>query len=145
MSKAESAELIMKLYELRREEKMREARSWVVGFCPESIDDILATMVGPESAYLRMVISYWDMAATFVNHGAIDEDMFRETSGEHMMVFAKIEPFLDDLRAKFGNPNFLKNLDALVSRLPNYKEELEARREMIKRMLEASKAQAAQG
>jgi hypothetical protein len=144
MSKAESAELIMKLYDLRREEKMREARGWMVGFTPESIDDIMAVMVGPDSAYLRMVISYWDMAATFVNHGAIDEDMFRETSGEHMMVFAKIDPFLEDLRAKFGNPNFLKNLETLVSRLPNYKEELNTRREMIKRMIEASKAQAAQ-
>jgi hypothetical protein len=140
MSKAESAELIMKLYDLRREAKMREARNWMVAFFPESVEDILAAMVGPDSSYLRMVISYWDMAATFVNHGAIDEDMFRETSGEHMVVFSKVEPFLEDLRAKFGNPNFLKNLETLVSRLPNYKEELDARREMMKRMIEASKA-----
>lgn len=140
MSKAESAELIMQLYDLRREEKMRDARNWMVAFFPESIDDVMGAMVGPDSAYLRMVISYWDMAATFVNHGAIDEDMFRETSGEHMLVFAKVEPFLDEIREKFGNPNFLKNLETLVSRLPNYKEELEGRRAMIKRMIEASRA-----
>lgn len=143
MSKAESAELIMKLYDLRREDKMREARNWVAAFFPESADDILAAMVGPDSAYLRMVISYWDMAATFVNHGAIDEDMFRDTSGEHMMVFAKLEPYLVEFREKMGNTNFMKNLETLVSRLPNYKDELQTRRDMIKRFIEASRAAAA--
>lgn len=146
MSKAESAELIMRLYDLRREEKMREARAWMTGFFPESADELLGAMISPEnSAKFRMVTSYWDMAASFVNHGAIDEDMFRDTSGEHMIVFAKIEPYLEDFRAKMGNPNYLKNLETLVSRLPDYKEVLKARREMIRGFIEASKAQAAQG
>lgn len=141
MSKAESADLIMKLYDLRREEKMRDARNWMAGFFPESAEDIMAAMLNPESsAYFRMVTSYWDMAASFVNHGAIDEDMFRDTSGEHMIVFSKIEPYLEDFRAAMGNPNYLKNLEALVTRLPDYKEILKSRREMIRKFIEAAKA-----
>jgi len=130
----------MKLYDLRREDKMRDARNWMVGFFPESAQDIMGAMVDPESsAKFRMVTSYWDMAASFVNHGAIDEDMFREASGEHMIVFAKIEPFLEEFRAMMGNPNYLKNLEALVSRVPDYKEVLKSRREMIRNMVEASR------
>lgn len=141
MSKAESADLIMKLYDLRREGKMRDARNWMAGFFPESAEDIMAAMLNPESsAYFRMVTSYWDMAASFVNHGAIDEDMFRDTSGEHMIVFSKIEPYLEDFRAAMGNPNYLKNLEALVTRLPDYKEILKSRREMIRKFIEAAKA-----
>lgn len=141
MSKAESADLIMKLYDLRREDKMRDARNWMAGFFPESAEDIMAAMLNPDSsAYFRMVTSYWDMAASFVNHGAIDEDMFRDTSGEHMIVFSKIEPYLEDFRAIMGNPNYLKNLEALVTRLPDYKEILKTRREMMKRFMDAAKA-----
>jgi hypothetical protein len=141
MSKAESANLIMKLYDLRREEKMRDARGWMAGFFPESAEDIMNAMINPESsAKFRMVTSYWDMAASFVNHGAIDVDMFRDTSGEHMIVFAKIEPHLEDFRAMMGNPNYMKNLETLVSQLPDYKELLQGRREMMKRFIEASKA-----
>src|SRR6188474_3946194 len=107
MSKeAKSAELILKLYDLRREETMRKARNWMFGFNPTSVEDVEKTMMDPEvGAYLRMVLSYWDMAAAMVNHGAIDADLFNETAGEHMMVFAKIEPLLAELREKFENPD----------------------------------------
>lgn len=140
MSKAESADLIMKLYDMRREEKMREARNWMATFFPESAEEIMNAMIDTaSSAYFRMVTSYWDMAASFVNHGAIDADMFRDTSGEHMIVFAKVEPYLEDFRALMGNPNYLKNLETLVSQLPDYKELLKARREMMRRLVEASR------
>ena len=93
MSKVESADLILKLYDLRREETMRKARNWFFTFNPTSSDDLFKTMMDPEvGGYLRMVTSYWDMAAAMVNHGAIDADLFNETAGEHIMVFAKIEP-----------------------------------------------------
>ena len=102
MSKVESADLILKLYDLRRETKMREARNWIFSFNPTSADEYFQTMMDPEvGGYLRMVSSYWDMAAAMVNHGAIDADLFNETAGEHVMVFAKIEPFLAELREKF--------------------------------------------
>lgn len=144
MSKGESADLIMKLYDLRREEKMREARGWMAGFFPESVEDIMGAMINPEtSAKLRMVISYWDMAASFVNHGAIDADMFRDTNGEYLFVFSKIEPHLEGMRAMMGNQNFLSNLEKFVAQMPDYKEVLAKRRETMKKMIEASKAAAA--
>ena len=112
MSKFESADLILKLYDLRREKTMREARNWIFSFNPTSADDFEKTMMDPEvGGYLRMVTSYWDMAAALVNHGAIDADMFKDTVGEHVMVFAIIEPFLADLRAKWEMPESFANLE----------------------------------
>lgn len=144
MSKAESAELILKLYDLRREEKMREARAWFPAFSPNSAQEVLHAMINPEtSAKIRMVISYWDMAASFVNHGAIDEDMFNESAGESVMVFAKVHPYLSEVRETMGNPNFLKNLETLIMRKPDAEALLESRREMMKKMAEA-RAQMAQ-
>jgi len=94
-TKVESADLLLKLYDLRREEKMRQAREWIFMFNPTSADDYWKTMMDPQvGGYLRMVTSYWDMAASFVNHGAIDAEMFNDTVGEHIMVFAKVEPIL---------------------------------------------------
>jgi hypothetical protein len=128
----------MKLYDLRREETMREARKWFITFVPESAQDVLAAMVDDRvSAYYRMVISYWDMAAGFVNHGAIDEEMFLDSGGEAILVFSKLEPFIGELRTIIGSDKFLKNLETLVMRMPDAKELLASRREMIKRMMQA--------
>ena len=109
--KAKSAELILKLYDLRREAVMREARNWFFTFSPESIEDIQRAGMGEHSAYYRMVTTYWDMAAGFVNHGAIDEVMFLDANGECWVIFAKIQPFLDGVRKVLENPNYLKNLE----------------------------------
>jgi hypothetical protein len=106
----DSANLILKLYELRREETMRKARDFWFGFNPTSVQDYMAVMMGPNSGYVRMVASYWDMACSLVVNGAIDATMFNETNGEHVIVFAKIEPFLADLRAMVG-PTAFKNLE----------------------------------
>lgn len=138
MSKVESANLILKLYELRREEKMREARNWIAGFFPESAEEIIQIMVTSEtSAYYRMVTTYWDMAASFVNHGAIDEEMFGDITGEHIMVFSKIEPFLLELRTLLGNQTYLYNLEKLIMKAPEAKEILSQRRDLMKRIMEA--------
>ena len=135
MSKAESAELILKLYELRREDKMREARNWMLSFFPESANDVMAAIMNPEtSAYYRMVVSYWDMAAALVNHEAIDDAMFADANGEHFVVFAKIEPFLGEMREMMGNPNVNKNLETLIMRQPDARERLAKSREMMKRV-----------
>ena len=147
MSKQEDANLILKLYDLRREEVMRKARDWFIWFNPSSMQEILDTFMSDKSAYYRMVTSYWEMAATLVNHGAIDEQMFNEANGEQMVAFAKIEPFLAELRAKFDSPQMLANLEKLVMRRPNAKEFLAALRERFKQMAAmraeaASKAQA---
>jgi len=140
MSKeAESADLIMKLYDLRREPTMREARNWyVVSFFPETAQDIVTALVSPESsAYFRMVTSYWDMAAGFVNRGAIDEDMFHDSAGESIVVFSKVEPYIAEVRSIVGNPKMLANLESLIRRMPDSQTILAERRNMIKRMMAA--------
>ena len=141
MSKVESADLIMKLYDLRREDKMRAARAWFVAFFPENTGEIMQAMINAEtSAAYRMVTTYWDMAAAFINHGAIDEEMFTEITGEHIVVFSKIEPFLEELRSTMGL-NYLKNLETLIMKQPDAKEMLTARRELMKRWMQARAAQ----
>ena len=138
MDKTESANLILKLYELRRNEKMREARNWIIPFFPESAQDIMKAMIDAEtSAYYRMVTTYWDMAASFVNHGAIDLEMFGEIHLEHIIVFSKIEPFLNELRELMGNPNYMLNLEKLIMKMPDAKVMLAARRELMKRWMKA--------
>ena len=143
-----SAELILKLYELRREETMRKARDWFARFNPESAQDILSAITGEHSAYYRMVTTYWDMAASFVNHGAIDEQMFNDANGEHVFLFAKIEPFLEELRATIGS-QVLPHLEQLVMRQPDAKQRLAHLREMSKRWAamraEAEKTKAQRG
>jgi hypothetical protein len=143
--KARSAELIMKLYDLRREATLRKARDWMFTFNPTSAEDVEKTMMDPEvGAYLRMVLSYWDMAATFVKHGAIDADMFNETAGEHIGVFAKIQPFLEDLRTKWEMPEAFKNLETVVYDSPNGKERVERTREWMKSIQEKMASQASE-
>lgn len=133
MSKVESADLILKLYDLRREAKMREARNWIFSFNPTSVDEYFQTMMDPEvGGYLRMVTSYWDMAAALVNHGAIDAEMFNETVGEHIMVFAKVEPLLAELRERFQNMDAFKNLEKVIMDSPNGKERLAKTQEWLK-------------
>ncbi len=140
MSKAESADLILKLYDLRREATMREARNWMMSFFPESAADVMQAILNPETTgYYRMVTSYWNMAASFVNHGAIDEEMFTDAHGEHFVVFSKIEPFLPELREIMGNPNMLGNLEKLIMRQPDAKEKLAKARESMKGWIKASK------
>ena len=116
MSKAESADLLMKLYDLRREEVMRKARDWMFQFRPQSGEEIGNTMMDPEvGPYLRMVTSYWDMAASFVNHGAIDADMFNDVTGEHIAVFAKLEPYLAEMREQWDSPDMFKHLEQVIT------------------------------
>ncbi len=104
----------------------------------------MQTIVNQEtSAFYRMVMSYWDMAASFVNHGAIDEEMFADAHGEHLFVFAKVEPFLAEMRETMGSPGFLNNLETLIMKMPNAKETLAARREMMRRWMQA-RSEAAQ-
>lgn len=137
MSKVESADLILKLYDLRREETMRKARDWFFSFNPQSAEEYMNTMMNPEvGGYLRMVASYWDMAAAFVNHGAIDADMFNETAGEHIIVFAKIEPHLAALREMWQNPTAFQHLEKVVTGTPEGAERLAKTQEWLKSMAE---------
>lgn len=145
MSKEASADLIIKLYELRREEKLREARAWVIPFFPESVEDVMRTLIDPDtSAKFRMLTTYWDMAAGFVVRGALDEDMFLDSAGEMWVVFCKIQPYLEGVRHVMENPKFLANMETLIMRQPNALETLAARRESMKRWMKA-RAEMAKG
>lgn len=129
MSAYEDAQLILKLYDLRRETVMRQARTWWArDFRPTSAAYIREVMQGEQSAYYRMILGYWEMAATLVVHGAIDAAMFRESSGEFIFVFARIEPFLADLRKETNSPGMLANLEKVVRALPDSAEVLKAMR-----------------
>jgi len=136
MSKQEDANLILKLYDLRREATMREARNWMFTFNPTSVQDVIDVLLGEHSGHYRMVISYWDMAAAMVNNGAIDEELFNETNGEHLFVYSKIEPVIEEVRAMFGNPDFLRNLETLVKRIPDSEQKIISMRERMKKFAE---------
>lgn len=142
-TKHESADLILKLYDLRREETMRKARAWMAGFNPSSAQEILDVLFGEHGAYFRQVMSYWDMAASFVLSGAIDEQMFDDANGEHVFYFAKVEPYLAELRAQLGPASRLApSLEKLVMSKPDAKARLEALRQMS-RAVAARRAEAA--
>lgn len=130
MADHEDANLILKLYELRREAVMREARTWyATEFHPQSAADVMAALHGPKSAYLRMLAGYWEMVAALVLHDTIDAELFNDTTGEHMFFFAKVEPFLDDVRKQGGQPRMLKSLEKLVRKTPDSADRLKALRE----------------
>jgi hypothetical protein len=117
---AESAELLHRLGELRREPTMRTAREWFVRrFAPRSAKDVLEGLRGPWSAHFRLVTSYWDMAASLVLVGAIDGQMFHDADGEHLVVFAKLAPFLSEYRTQMGPVVNLASLEQLVHRQPD--------------------------
>lgn len=133
MSKQEEADLILKLYDLRREATMREARNWFFTFNPTTMQDVMEALMSEQSGYYRMVISYWDMAAALVNNGAIDEQLFNETNGEHIFIYAKIAPVIEEIRTAFGSPDFLRNLETLIKRIPNIDEKIATMRERMKK------------
>ena len=114
------AELILKLYEARRETEIRKARQWwTTTFWPESADDIVKVMRASgtqENGWFRQVLGYWGMAGSFVSHGVLSEELFFEASfcGEMFVIFLKLEPFLEEVREKTQNPTLLVNLEKLV-------------------------------
>ncbi|HEX8068605.1 MAG TPA: hypothetical protein VF546_01550 [Pyrinomonadaceae bacterium] len=133
---------ILRLYELRSEPAMRRARDWfATRFYPESTKDVLSVLVGEHSADFRMVASYWDMAAAFVVFGAIDGEMFNAINTEHVAVYAKLQPFLTELRELPGVPPYLyfKHLEPVVLRIPDAGERVAA----MRRYMESRKETAA--
>lgn len=127
---------ILKLYELRRDEQLRRARQWYLAeFNPTSGKEIVILDLSGEreSANFRMVTSFWDMACSLVNNGAIDEKLFLDANTEHIVVFAKLQPHLAEMRELFGEPDYLDNLEKLVSKIPDVESKLENRRKLMAR------------
>jgi hypothetical protein len=115
------AHLILELYDLRREPEMRKARSWwLTEFWPQNAEDFIkvaGAMGTPENNWLRQASSYWSMAAAFVLHGALNEELFIQpaVSGEMFFLFAKVHPFIKDLREKMGDPHMFANIEKVIT------------------------------
>ena len=140
---AADAELILKLYDLRREAELRKARSWWLGFWPEKAEDVvkIATAAGTqENAWFRQVSGYWEMAAALVLHGTVHRDLFLEPSisGEMFFIFAKIHPFLEEVRQKLRSPTAFGNVERLIMTSEGGPERLKQVEERQARMRKAS-------
>ena len=143
MSKYKDSDLILKLYDLRREKTMRDARNWFFTFNPQGPKDFMDVLTSDKSGLYRMVISYWDMACSFVNNGALDAQMFNDANGEHLFVYAKLEPFLPALREEMGNPNFLAHLEKVVKECPDYEAKIANIRTRMAKLIDLYKQRAA--
>lgn len=134
MEKQHDVMAILKLYELRRDEQMRAARQWYFSeFAPKSAMDIIALYRGGErsSANFRMVVSYWDTAASLVLNGGIDKKLFLDANTEHVFIYAKIDDFLPEVREMFREPDYLVHLENLVRSLPDFEAKMESRKRLI--------------
>ncbi|MGI8771569.1 MAG: DUF4760 domain-containing protein [Acidobacteriaceae bacterium] len=111
------AELILKLYDLRRESMMRLARGYVGGpFLPHSADEFVSLITAgtKEGGYILQVYGYWDMLAGFVVHGALDETLVYDTCQEMYFQYAKIQPYLAEIRLKIHLPEYFRGIEAVV-------------------------------
>jgi len=109
-------ELILKLYDLRREPVMREARAYYFNLPPtdEAFFSVIANPASKENSYIRQVVGYWEMAASLVNHGALNAALAFDTLQEMYFVYAKVKPFLPKLRETTNSPDFLINMEKLA-------------------------------
>jgi hypothetical protein len=147
----QQADLLLKLYEMRREPRLRQARAWFTeNFNASSMQELVALCPpGSENnAFMRQVLSYWEMCASFVNRGLIDEEFFFENTGEQWLVFERVKPVLGEVRAAFKSPQFLEHLERHVKRLEEWRERkapgsLAATREWMKQQVAARAAKAA--
>src|SRR5277367_2612104 len=121
MATAADAELILKLYELRGEETLRRARRFMVfDFHPKTLEELRAVsrdVKAKENVYWRQALSYWEMAATFVLRGAVDPDLFLDSAGEGILLYAKFHHFHAETEKETGNP-FMRNTAAMIAKFP---------------------------
>src|SRR5271166_2775726 len=112
------AEIILKLYELRTEAEMRKARAWITGeFWPTTPDEFFAVAsnpADPHNAWLRQVLTYWEMAAAMVLHGAVSAELFVDSNAEGFFLLAKFAHLLPEIREK--NPGFMMKTSELLDR-----------------------------
>ena len=126
----ESARLNLELFKLRREPVLREARAWFLAeFNPETVEDLVRLIGDERNASFRMVLGYWDMAASMVTSGAIDGKAFLAAHGEVFLTFAKIHPFLAQMRAASAEPDYCKHLEEVVMAAPDAEAIMKRRRD----------------
>ena len=123
----DDANLLLRLYDLRREEKLREARAWfVANFKPKTMADIdqLCPPGSENNARMRMVASYWDMAASFVTAGVLNPELFFASNREMLVVAVRFRPVLGAIRTAFKDPSFLRNLETVGQQFSDYLDKL---------------------
>ena len=139
----EDARLVLKLYDLRREAVMRQARDFMGMFSPSSFEELMA-VVGAfgtkENAYVRQVLGYWEMVASLIVHGTLNAALAEDTLGEMYFAYAKVQPFVKQMRQMMQSPEFLQNLEKVVSGTPESRDRLKRTQE---RMAEFAKMRAA--
>lgn len=130
------------IFELRREPVLREARAWFTGdFHPESFADVATALSSARNPAFRMVLGYWDLAASLVTSGAIDAGSFLAAHGEIFAAFSKIQPYLAELRASSGESEFCKHLETVVMAAPDAEKTLARRRERLRAAFKARTTQ----
>ena len=143
---AADAQLICQLYDLRREAEMRKARNWWAGeFFPQSADDFLRVawaMGTQENNWLRQVGGYWGMVASFVNNGVLNEQLFLAPgfSGEMFLIYAKVHPYIKELRQKLNDRNAWKDIETAVNRTKWGRDRLQFMIKRVEMMRERRKA-----
>ena len=146
----EQGQLQLQLYDLRREAKLRQARDWFTqNYFVDSFEDSMriAPFGSQEGVYVMMVLSYWEQACAFLNHGLLHEQLFFETSGEFFGVWERIKPLVPKMREMFHQNLFLANLETAAQRFEKFIEtaspgSVEAMRQWTQQMRSA-KAQKA--
>ena len=123
---------------------MRKARDFFIGFDPRTFEDYIAAMTGPQSAYVRMVVSYWEQACALLNYGLLHEDLFFETSGEFFGIWERIKPTIEAGRKQFSSKIYLAHLEKAAKRYESWIEQrspgnLAAMRKMMEQMRPKSK------
>jgi len=127
------AELVLRLFDLRREAKLREARGWMGSFYPDSARELHDAYLSSDN-YLRMVAGYWDIATSMVNLGVIHRGLFVEAGGEAFFLWAKIGEWVPGFREMTGNHGFLVNVERFVRETPGGDERVAGMREFQKKM-----------
>ena len=137
MATAKDAELVLKLYELRREPRMRQARNWVLHeFNPKTLDELLAVQrdFGSDHNQMwRQVIGYWEMAAALVLRGALDRELFLDSAGENLFILAKFGRLNEEYARTSGSDGFMPKTAALVAAYEPTRKRVEALREYLER------------
>jgi len=131
------AELILRLYELRRETVMREARNFVGGeFLPQTDDELVAivTKGGKETGFVLQVYGYWDMVCAIVLHGMLGEPLVYDTCQEMYFQYAKIQPYLRGLRKKLNLPEWMQSIEKVVEGSAKGRKRLAAMQESLENM-----------
>ncbi len=136
---ADDARIVMKLYDLRRESEMRKARNWFASWTPQSFDEIVQLSMNfsaDENRWMRQVLTYWENAASLVLRGVVNSDLFMDWNGEMVFVYAKIKPWLKQIREFQGMPDWMSKVEKVATSTPELRKRIAWMEDRFKKMAE---------